>query len=81
MMCEFYILRGMLKGTSLGEATSNNEKIKPVALRVRRHQAGRQLVSQQKIPLDNILCSNLFRVVLKALWTWPYLTDTARLAL
>ena len=51
----------MPKGTSLNEATSNSEKIKPIALAVidirtlaRRHQA----VSQQKISL-NIYFKNL----------------------
>jgi len=44
---------GMAKGTSRAEATSNSEKIRPVALAIVElresegmHQAGRQLVSQ-----------------------------------
>jgi len=44
---------GMAKGTSQAEATSNSEKIKPVALNIVKlreskgiRQAGRQLVSQ-----------------------------------
>jgi len=44
------------KGTSWDEATSNSEKIKPVALAViklRLSEGIRQAVSQEKIPLNN----------------------------
>jgi len=50
---QYCMYSGMAKGTSLAEATSNSEKIKPVALvivelrkSVDIKQAGRQLVSQ-----------------------------------
>jgi len=49
----------MTKGTSRAEATSNSEKIKPVALAVGElrltegiGQSGSQAVSQKKIPLN-----------------------------
>ena len=51
----------MPKGTSQDEAASNRDKIKPVALAIVElclfegiMQASRQLVSQQKISLNNL---------------------------
>jgi len=44
-----YMYSGMAKGTSQAEATSNSEKIKPVALAIvelQRHQVSRQAGTQ-----------------------------------
>ena len=81
---------GMPKGTSRAEATSNSEKIKPVALAVielRQSEGIRQLVSQlvsqsvsqQKIPLHkNFLKfrSNFLKAFRVDLKAWLYLTNT-----
>jgi len=77
----------MAKGTSWVEATSNSEKIKPIALAIvelRESKGIRQSVSQS---VENSVklfffkfCSNFlkaFRVNLKVFWT--YLTNTATL--
>jgi len=75
----------MVKGTSRAEATSNSEKVKPIALAIVElrksediRQAGRQLVSQSV----SKFCSNFlkaFQVGLKLVWTKFYLINTAPL--
>jgi len=56
----------MPKGTSRAQATSNSEKIKPVALAIIKlcltegiSQSGRQSVSEKKIPLNKFIKNSL----------------------
>jgi len=77
----------MAKGTSWAEATSNSEKIKPVAIAIvelRESEGIRQAVSRSvKVSLNNFFkkfCSNFlkaFRINLKAFLGLVFLTYTA----